>query len=85
MEALGTCIEEDPDFAVNSFSRMSDYIESDISTDEFEEYAQRFVDYRQGDILVPEGETTSDGRYIEFHVDDDALQQLIIDTFYEPA
>jgi len=85
MEALGTCLEEDPDFAVNSFSRMSDYIESDISTDEFEEYAQRFVDYRQGDILVPEGETTSDGRYIEFHVDDDALQQLIIDTFYEPA
>ncbi len=85
MEALGHCLQEDPDFAVNAFSSLSNYIVSDISTDEFEEYVNRFVEYEQGDIIVPEGEMVSGGRYLEFYVDDDALQQLIVDTFYEPA
>lgn len=85
MEALGNCLQEDPDFAVNAFSSLSNYIVSDISTDEFEEYVNRFVEYEQGDIIVPEGEMVSGGRYLEFYVDDDALQQLIVDTFYEPA
>jgi len=85
MSALGDCMQDDPDFAVNAFSQLSDYIVSDISTDEFEEYAERFVEYEQGDIIIPEGESVEGDRYMEFYVDDDALQQLVVDTFYEPA
>jgi hypothetical protein len=32
-----------------------------------------------------EGETVQGNNFEEFYVDDDALQQLIIDLFYEPA
>ncbi|MBQ7275545.1 MAG: LCP family protein [Clostridiales bacterium] len=85
MEALGNCLQKDPDFVVNAYSQLANYIVSDISTDEFNEYAERFVTYEQGDILVPEGESVEGDRYMEFYVDEDALQQLIVDTFYEPA
>ena len=85
MEALGRSMQDDPDFAVNAFSQLSNYLVSDISTDEFEEYVERFIEYGQGDIIVPEGESVEGDRYMEFYVDDDALQQLIIDNFYEPA
>jgi len=85
MEALGECLENDPDFAVNSFSQLNSYIVSDLSTDRLEEYADRFVNYEQGEIIVPEGESVEGEQFMEFYVDEDALQQLIVDTFYEPA
>lgn len=85
MEALGNCLQKDPDFALNSYAELADYIESDINTDDFEDYVERFVTYEQGDILVPAGEAVEGDTYMEFYVDEEALQQLIIDTFYEPA
>lgn len=85
MEALGNCLQKDPDFALDSYAELADYIESDINTDDFEDYVERFVTYEQGDILVPAGEAVEGDTYMEFYVDEEALQQLIIDTFYEPA
>lgn len=85
MEALGECLENDPDFAVNSFSQLNSYIVSDLSTDRLEEYADWFVNYEQGEIIVPEGESVEGEQFMEFYVDEDALQQIIVDTFYEPA
>ena len=85
MEALGECLRDDPDFAVNSFSQLNSYIVSDLSTDRLEEYADMFVNYEQGDIIVPPGESVEGDQFMEFYVDEDALQQLIVDTFYEPV
>lgn len=85
MEALGQCLQDDPNFAVNSFSQLNSYVVSDLSTDRLEEYADRFVNYEQGDIIVPAGESVEGEQFMEFYVDEDALQQLVVDTFYEPA
>jgi anionic cell wall polymer biosynthesis LytR-Cps2A-Psr (LCP) family protein len=36
-------------------------------------------------LYFPEGETVRGNNFEEFYVDEDALQQLIVDLFYEPA
>ena len=85
MEALGECLRDDPDFAVNAFSQLNNYIVSDLTTDMLEEYTDRFLDYTQEEIYVPSGESVHGDQFMEFYIDEDELQQMIIDTFYEPA
>ena len=85
MEALGNAMREDPDFELRAFSALGDNMISDMTTDRIEELADRFNEYTEEAILVPEGRSVEGDRYMEFYVDEDALQQLVVDTFYEPA
>ena len=56
-----------------------------MTTDRFEELTARFNEYEEEAIIIPEGESVMGERYREFYVDEDALQQLVVDTFYEPV
>lgn len=85
MEALGSAMEADPDFEVHAFSALGDTMISDMTTDRIEELADRFTEYEEEAIIVPEGESVEGDVYMEFYVDEDALQQMVVDTFYEPA
>jgi hypothetical protein len=42
-------------------------------------------DFDMEHLYFPEGETVRGNNFEEFYVNDDALQQLIVDLFYEPA
>ena len=83
MEALSNAINNDPDFATRAFSAIGDYMVTDMTTDRLQEYADRFNEYEEEAIIIPEGESVMGDRYMEFYVDEDALQQLIVETFYE--
>ena len=41
--------------------------------------------YQVGDILTTPGEAREGEEFMEFTVDEDALQQLVMDVFYEPV
>ena len=85
MEALGNAYTSDPDFEVTAFSALSNYLVTDMTTDRIEELADRFNEYEQTDIMVPPGESVEGEHFMEFYVDEDALQQIVVDTFYEPV
>jgi len=85
MEALGNILQEDPDFATRAFQTVGDYLISNMTTDRFEELTARFNEYEEEAIIIPEGESVMGETYREFYVDEDALQQLVVDTFYEPV
>ena len=58
---------------------------SDCTVDELSEYAEMFSDCELTGIVTPEGEAVQGETYIEFYPDEDALKQLVIDTFYREA
>ncbi|MBR1797865.1 MAG: LCP family protein [Clostridiales bacterium] len=85
MEALGEAFDADPDFELRAFSALSDYMVTDMTTDRLEELTDRFNEYGEEAIIVPEGTSVEGDRFMEFYVDEDALQAMVVDTFYEPT
>ena len=77
-------ISSDDDFAVNSYSKMSEYIVSDCSISRIQKYIKQINGYKINDIKTIEGETEIVNNYVEFHPDYDSLNKLVIDLFYQP-
>ena len=84
-DAMSAAAEEDPGFVLSVYAAVADSLVTDCSLDEINDYAERFRSYELSEIIEPEGEATRGARYMEFLVDEDALQQLVIDTFYLPV
>jgi LCP family protein required for cell wall assembly len=84
-EALRASVKADSLFALELYSALADYIVTDCAVDALADYSAQLVDYTLSDIVTPEGEAVKGETFMEFYVDEDALQQLVIDLFYVPA
>jgi LCP family protein required for cell wall assembly len=85
MSALQDKVQGDPMFLLNMYSALADDLLTDCSLDELTDYASMVSEYDVSDIIVPEGEAVKGELNIEFYVDEDALQQLVVDLFYIPV
>lgn len=85
LDKILTRIDSDDDFAVDSYSKMSEYILSDCSIARIQKYIKKINGYKINDIKSIDGEAKVVNNYMEFHPDYDSLNELIIDLFYEPA
>lgn len=65
------------------FSKLTDKIDSDCTINQLSDYKKKYDEYTLGDIIVIDGETEQGPQFIEFYPDEEKLQDLIIDTFYE--
>ena len=80
------CTKNDVSFPLKLLSELSDYMVTDISTDEVTYLVSSCIGYtfNKDDIYTLSGETKENSAgYEEFTVDDDALYDLIIQLFYE--
>ena len=84
-EALRTALQEDEDFVAHAYSALSDSLVSDCTLSELSLYAERFSVYEMGEIVTPEGEAVKGENFMEFYVDEDSLQELVLRTFYRPV
>lgn len=77
--------KEDPSLPVMIFNTLKDYMTTDISLEETTYLASVAAQYSfsENDMLTIPGETRMGDIYEEFYPDEQALQQLIIDNFYE--
>ncbi|MGM9614334.1 MAG: hypothetical protein ACI3W7_02225, partial [Oscillospiraceae bacterium] len=66
------------------YAAVADYLVTDCSVDELSGYGEQLSGYTLSDIVAPEGEAVLGDTYMEFYVDEAALQQLVIDWFYVP-
>lgn len=64
---------------------LGDYMLSDLSLRQIENLSDDIKYYAGADIHVPEGTTDYSGEYAEFNIDDEALQNLILDLFYDES
>ena len=85
MSLLGERIAADSSFAMDAYFAVADYLVTDCSVDELNAYVEQFSDYTSAGSIVPEGEAVLGEEFMEFYVDEAALQQMVIDTFYLPV
>lgn len=77
--------KEDPSLPVTIFNTLTEYMTTDISLDEATYLASVAAQYSfsENDMLAIPGETKMGDIYEEFYPDENGLQQLMIDNFYE--
>lgn len=73
----------DERFGYRLASALSDYVVSDLTTDEMSKAAENLRDYRFTTIYSIEGEASYDQTYVEFYPDETALAQQVIKLFFE--
>ena len=71
-------------FALTVADKLSPYLTSDLITQEFADLLERLKDYEFRGYETTRGNAVSDGEFIEFHIDEEALQKQVINLFYEP-
>lgn len=76
-------MRQDERFGYRLASALSDYVISDLTTDEMSKAAENLRDYRFTTIYSIEGEASYDSGYAEFYPDESALAQQVIDLFFE--
>lgn len=84
-EALRASLADDPGFVYEAYAALADSLVSNCTVNELNDYARRFSAVQTPELLVPEGELVRGAEFMEFYADEEALQALVLDTFYLPA
>lgn len=71
-------------FLADAYEEISPYIVTDCSTNALSGIVSRYEDYALRQIVTPKGENVLSKEYYEFHVDEEALDALILELFYRP-
>ena len=84
MDALGYKMDSDASFVLDIHSMVGDYIVTDCSAKGLSAIADRYGEYRLGDIVTLPGENVKGKQYMEYHLDEDALDEIILEYLYSP-
>ena len=76
-------MEQDAGFALELYAAVADYLVTDCTADELMAYAAGLSDYTLTGFVTLEGDVEVH-EHEEFYPDQEALMQLVIDTFYVP-
>lgn len=71
-------------FVLDTYDMVSDYIVTDCSAKSLASMMSHYQDYQLDQIVTPEGENVKGQQYMEFHVDEEKLDSLILELFYAP-
>ena len=82
-EAAKQRFAADPGFITTMYSDLQPYMVTNMGTDEFASIMQSLSEGTASEGWTVPGEGTEGKSYDEYHVDDDALYEKIIETFYE--
>lgn len=83
-ERLLSCYAEDKEFGAGALLKASDYMVSDCTISALSDLLEEASGYTFVGIDTIEGESVPGEKFMEFYPDEEKLQQLIIDLFYQP-
>lgn len=84
MSAFREKSEENSEFLLSTYDAVSDYIVTDCSGNVISSLMDHYSDYEIREIVAPEGENVAGTDHMEFYVDEESLDALIIRLFYAP-
>ena len=84
VEALRNKMTDDSGFALSLFEEISPYIVTDCSVNTLIGMMERYSDYELVEIVSTEGENATGNKYMEFYLDEEKLDALILKLFYDP-
>jgi len=85
MSALQASLEKDKDFITRTSLKIADDFISDMDAEKLDELANCLTTYTSCGILDIPGDSVKGEQFMEFHVDDDALQQMVLELFWTSA
>lgn len=77
-------LEESTSFALDVYQQASDYIVTDCSSSALTTIASRYASYTLGDVVAIEGENVNGEEFMEYHVDEEKLDEVILKYLYAP-
>lgn len=69
-------------FVYDTYNAIDEYMVTDVSVNTMSNLVKKYADYQLEDIIAPEGENVTGADYMEFYVDEDKLDSLILNLFY---
>lgn len=76
-------IKKDIGLVTDVYDIVNDYVVTDLSIDEMVYLASESISYKFGEIVTLTGTLDTSRKYERFYLDENALQTLIIEKFYE--
>jgi LCP family protein required for cell wall assembly len=83
-EAFRAKREREPEFIMEAYEAVAPYLVTDCSGNAITGMVDRYSDYTIGEVISPEGENVVGQEYMEFYVNEEALDALILRLFYAP-
>jgi len=71
-------------FSLSLYESILPYMVTDCSANTFSAVLDDYGDYSLSEIITPDGENVRGEEYMEFHLDEEALDSLILRLFYAP-
>ncbi len=76
--------EEDAGFVLTAYEQVSPYLVTDLSANAVSGMMDRYANFEINEIVSPKGENRVGEEFMEFYVDEAALDELILRLFYAP-
>ena len=77
-------LKGDKDFVLSTYEVVAPYLVSDLPVNSLSSMVERYENHRMGDILTVEGENVLGSEFYEFYPDEEKLEELILELFYDP-
>lgn len=84
-QQLKQASQQDSGFTLDALLQLNEYMVSDCTVNQLSDLGDSLAAYQVSDILTTLGDAQEGEEFMEFTVDEDALQQLVMDVFYEPV
>ena len=83
MQSLQAKRTEGDSFIYSMYADISPYIVTDLSANALSGMYSRYEGYELKDIISPKGENVRGENFMEFYLDEAALDKMILDVFYK--
>lgn len=76
--------KQDSNFMMDVYQQIQPYMVTDCTINAVNGMSSRYSDYAIGEVVIPAGENVVGEEYMEFHLDEEALDEVILRLFYAP-
>lgn len=84
-QQLKAAVQQEDGFTLDALLQLNEYLVSDCTVEQLSDLGDSLATYQVGGILTTPGEAQEGEEFMEFTVNEAALQQLVMDVFYEPV
>jgi hypothetical protein len=84
LEALQTRVSDSASFALDAYEKAKEFAVTDCSASGISALVNRLVDYKLQDVVAIEGENVAGEQFMEYHVDPEDLDRVVLKYLYAP-
>ncbi len=84
-QQLKAAVQQEDGFTLDALLQLNEYMVSDCTVNQLSDLGNSLAAYQVSDILTTPGDAQEGEEFMEFTVDEAALQQLVMEVFYEPV